>query len=894
MVTPLRSDPDAIPFTSDWRDLTSFADIPANAGVSDAKAMLDGWTATRQKALRGIQLEAAVGEWNTVQAALLEILSRSRRAVARIVVPGGQTDWEGVRSDGGWTGTGFLVGPNLLLTNHHVLNSEAVAAVATAEFDFELPGDRLVAGAQTGTPATVRFELTPTRLFITSPVTGGGLDYSFVWITEKAAEHFGTIRMERGSFMISPFEPVFVIHHPRGRLKEVSVDDTEVLGVNSVNILYAADTDNGSSGACVFNRNGRLVALHHARQSGEQLKTLYPDAATQLSDGRAVTVGNEGVKISAIAIDLETRMRGGNKDAESAAEVLEKIDGSDTLTGIFGAIGRQSTSTQDSKRVREVYTNSEQDADIGFWNMQWLLPGAGAPVSAEEAVTAMIDLNQDVWFLTDVPPGAVERIVKGMRDRFSEDVQFAFGEPDAQVRQLATAVVWRPKTISCRKLGWPDPVSAAFTRPVPTLEDRGALFPTPPGIFRIGPVGAATPEEGADWQVNVVPVSLRAIRPDDLRRRLASKLMVSAIDLAIGGGDGFDWIVGGDVDPPLVHEDLEPFRRRGYRAIAATDRRRGSAVNYLRGASSGIRNVFVTGDLSLVDNQGDFFEVIENRTVDKFIYKLADNRPAVLRLSRDLGRDTTSPERLDALLAATLAGAGMPPADLQRNALTERPPSPRAWSEGLTWRGLDKLGFLSANRSALARLLAEVATRQGAAYPDLSPLTEVDLWVITFAEAGLGAGGVDPSFRHSNGEIGLYPLPDNIGFWIGAGAPAWNQAMPIETNIEAYALYLGQIRNKPVATVGARKLYRDLFRAPGIAGAPERQARLLAGIVHGYFVSSNYAGRSVPFERILGGLAADQPIDGILAGTDYVHAGSSILVNRQRNIDAALAAYRAA
>lgn len=166
--------------------------------------------------------------------------------------------------------------------------------------------------------------------------------------------------------------------------------------------------------------------------------------------------------------------------------------------------------------------------------------------------------------------------------------------------------------------------------------------------------------------------------------------------------------------------------------------------------------------------------------------------------------------------------------------------------------------------------------------------------MITFAEAGLRASGVDPDFRHSNGEIGLYPLPENIAFWIGADAPSWNRPMSIERNIESYALYLGQIRNKAVATIGGRSLYRDLFRAPGIAGAPERQARLLAGIVHGYFVSRNYRSRSVPFDRILRGFASDEPVGRILASTGYVHDGTSILANRQHNIDVAIDAFRLA
>ncbi|OCP05791.1 MULTISPECIES: serine protease [unclassified Ensifer] len=879
----------AVPFISDWHDLSPFADIPANAGVTNAKEMLEGWTATRQKALGETELEAEVGDWNTVPASLLELLSQHRRAVARIVVPGGQIDFQNVRNDSGWTGTGFLVGPNLLLTNHHVLNSVAVAGVATAEFDYEWPSDKLFANVGTTEPPLVRFELSPTRLFVTSPVSGG-LDYTFVWISEKAAERFGTIRMERGSFMINQYEPTFVIHHPRGRLKEVSLDDTELLAVNSLNILYAADTDFGSSGACVLNRNGRLVALHHARQSGEALTRLYPEVAQYLSDGRRVSVGNEGVKLSAIALDLESRTRGGDKSAESAAEILEHIQGSDTLTGLFGALGRRSTSTSDAERTREMYLGSAQDIDIGFWCLHWLLDGSAGPVRVEDAVTAMADLNQDLWCLTDVPPQAVVEIVNGLGERFGEKFQAEFSEPDAQLRQLATAVIWRPKTVSCTKAEWPSAVAEAWTRIVPELDGREGVFKAPPGLFQV-----ASPDS-ADALLNLVPITLRAIRSNEMRRRLASKLLVRSIDQVVAaGGKTVDWIVGGDFEPPLDHEDSTVLRTRDYEPMAASDNRRGSAVNYLRSPTSGIRNVFVTSDLTLLDNQRDFFEVVQSRTVDRFVRKVADNRPVVLRLSLDEVNEQTSEQRLKEILDRTLAPSDTAHQRSQRQEATEvGAPLVPPWSDGLSWRGLDKTRFLSANRSPLSRLLAEIATGQGRKYSDLSPLTEADLWVITFCEAGLGRNGVDPGFRHSNGEIGLFPLPANIDFWIGSGAPPWDQPMPITTNIESYALYLGEIRNKSVATVGGRTLYRDLFRAPEIAGNPERQARLLAGVVHGYFVKANYRNRPVPFDRLLRGFASDEAVDRILAGTGYVHDGTTILSNRQRNVDAAIAAFRSA
>lgn len=203
-----------------------FSDVPANAGVTDAGHMLEGWTRTRQKPAQGRRLEAQIGVWNTIPASLLELLARCRRAVAGIGIPGGQVDYRNLRIDAVWTGTGFLVAPNLLVTNHHVLNSVAVAGSAVVEFDYEWPERQVFANDETAEPAVARFDLTLTRLFVTSPVNGKGLDYSFIRISEKAGEQFERIRMERGPFMISQYKPTHTIHHPRGRLKEASLDDT--------------------------------------------------------------------------------------------------------------------------------------------------------------------------------------------------------------------------------------------------------------------------------------------------------------------------------------------------------------------------------------------------------------------------------------------------------------------------------------------------------------------------------------------------------------------------------------------------------------------------------------------------------------------------------------------
>jgi hypothetical protein len=110
----------------------------------------------------------------------------------------------------------------------------------------------------------------------------------------------------------------------------------------------------------------------------------------------------------------------------------------------------------------------------------------------------------------------------------------------------------------------------------------------------------------------------------------------------------------------------------------------------------------------------------------------------------------------------------------------------------------------------------------------------------------------------------------------------------LETNLFHFYLYLGQLKNKVVTSTGRFDLYPGLFRWTGIHGTPEHEAKLLAGVVHGYFYSPNYSDRHVPFDHILNGFAANERLTTIMGSTRYVHAGTSVLVGRERNIAVAL------
>jgi endonuclease G, mitochondrial len=219
-------------------------------------------------------------------------------------------------------GTGFLIGENLLLTNHHVIESVECAENSTLIMDYE---ENFV-----GIPkASQSYTLIPSQFFMTN----AGLDFTIVAVEPTALEGkalndygFHPLLGQQGKIKLG--DAVNIIHHPEGQPKKITLRNNQLIFLKnsesgrdaSSNVknssakntnssfdnfcLYLADTLKGSSGAPVFNDRWELVAIHHAgvpmNFTDKQIEVVG-DEQREAAELKA----NEGIRVSRIVAAIE-------------------------------------------------------------------------------------------------------------------------------------------------------------------------------------------------------------------------------------------------------------------------------------------------------------------------------------------------------------------------------------------------------------------------------------------------------------------------------------------------------------------------------------------------------------------------------------------------------------
>jgi hypothetical protein len=479
------------------------------------------------------------------------------------------------------------------------------------------------------------YTLRPEDLFITSPWPGA-LDYTFVAVDPAAGRTYGVIPLKRAAYVSRKGSCANIVQHPDGRLQEVVLHDNPIVADNNIVLHYTTDTQFGSSGSPVLDNSWRLIALHHAAAENTN--------GTKTPDGEPFEFLNEGIKLSSIASDLETRARSGGEDAVAALALFEGINSS---TGFFGTLGRESSKTGVEALV-DHYRGVDQDIDVGAWNIEWFSNRYEAKLDL--VARAIADFNLDIWALVESSPKAAEALVAKLKTDFGLKFDVAHSEPNATTAKQSTSVIWNTEKVTGTREDWPAEIETWFGVKSTDFSDQmleavhGKIFDRYPGLFKFQSVH----KQSVDFYL--VPLHLKAMAEGSLRREMASKILAAAVSRMKDAGKDADWILLGDLNAEIASKNFDPLRQRDLVALSAIDEDAGSFTYLKNPYKSMIDHVYVSADLAKHVGADDFFIVAADKVYPNYIKEISDHRPIVTRLS--LGGEATGPAAARAPSAA--------------------------------------------------------------------------------------------------------------------------------------------------------------------------------------------------------------------------------------------------
>ena len=187
-----------------------------------------------------------------------------------------------VEMDGNALGTGFLVGPDVVLTNWHVFEiakSAGKVGRLGCRFDYELlpdgkvePGQLVMladAGCIDSSPySNAEKTANPDN----PPPTLQELDYALLRLASRTGDEQvagrtrGWIALPKAVVPLLTDVPILILQHPEGTPMKLAMDTQSVIGLNGngTRLNYRTNTDPGSSGSPAFSMDWDIVALHHS------------------------------------------------------------------------------------------------------------------------------------------------------------------------------------------------------------------------------------------------------------------------------------------------------------------------------------------------------------------------------------------------------------------------------------------------------------------------------------------------------------------------------------------------------------------------------------------------------------------------------------------------------
>jgi V8-like Glu-specific endopeptidase len=203
--------------------------------------------------------------------------------------------------------TGFLIAPDLLMTNRHCSESGSEARSVSAQFDHDSPGDTPPPEAQVGVKELV--------------LSSCDLDFTILRL-KKAAPFFNgddrkPLKLVTAAGPQLP-QSLLVIQHPGGSTKKASLIGCTLLrekmsgnSSSSTDFGHGCDTNKSSSGSPVqiigssADQNGKVVGIHHL---GFRIDDAGATAPEKINRAVKITLITEYIKNVSPALAKELHL----------------------------------------------------------------------------------------------------------------------------------------------------------------------------------------------------------------------------------------------------------------------------------------------------------------------------------------------------------------------------------------------------------------------------------------------------------------------------------------------------------------------------------------------------------------------------------------------------------
>jgi endonuclease G len=192
-----------------------------------------------------------------------------------------------------FAGTAWLIAPNMLMTNHHVVNAREFGEAPASAADFALQAQNSVAIFDYDS-ANKNSERIPVKELLDADAD---LDYALLRLERDLGRAPLTVCSSPITLPATKYLPVNIVQHPLGFEKKIAIRNNLIREITDREIQYFTDTVGGSSGSPVFDDAWRVVALHKASRS-----------VTNVSfQGKDTAIVNVGVPIAAICKKLRDK-----------------------------------------------------------------------------------------------------------------------------------------------------------------------------------------------------------------------------------------------------------------------------------------------------------------------------------------------------------------------------------------------------------------------------------------------------------------------------------------------------------------------------------------------------------------------------------------------------------